>query len=122
MIHAGRKSRPYDLGCRVRARTRFLLPRSTSASLGRRGRYFRLSPCITRQNYVNRLGTGNVRGINGTAKREDVVDVFKEGRFELFALKESKLKGKGEVTWCGVNGIIADVRRWKELGKGWPSC
>ena len=60
----------------------------------------------------------NVRGINGTAKREDVVDVFKEGRFELFALKESKLKGKGEVTWCGVNGIIADVRRWKELGKG----
>ena len=34
------------------------------------------------------------------------MDIFREGKFELFALTETKLKGNGEVSWCGVNGII----------------
>ena len=36
----------------------------------------------------------NVRRINDTTKREEVVDIFKGGKFELFALTEMKLKGK----------------------------
>ena len=35
------------------------------------------------------------------------MDVFREGKFELLALTEMKLKGDGEVSWYGVNGIIA---------------
>ena len=35
------------------------------------------------------------RNINGTAKREEVVDVFREGKFELLALME--MNGNGEV-------------------------
>ena len=88
------------------ARTLFLLPKSVPASLGRSGRYRRLSPCITRRNYVNCLGTQNVKGIKDTTKREEVVDISKEGKFELLALMETKLKGKGEVSWFGVNGTI----------------
>ena len=80
------------------AHTLFLLPTSPSASLGRNGRNRLLPPCITWRNYVNRLGTWNVREINGTAKREEVADFFKEGKFELLALSETKLKGNGEVS------------------------
>ena len=97
-------------GAVLGVRTLFLLPASASASLGQSGRYCRLPSCITRRNYVNRLGTWNVRGINGNAKREERVDVFKEGKFELLALTKTKLKGKGEVSWCGVNDIIAGVQ------------
>ena len=89
--------------------TLFLLPRSASASLGRSGRFRQLQPCITRRNYVNRLGTWTVRGINGTAKREEVIEVFKEEKLKLLALMETKLKGKGELSWCRVNGFIAGV-------------
>ena len=56
------------------------------------------------------LDTWNVRGINGTAKEEEVVDVFREGKFELLTLTEKKLKGSTEVLWCVVNGIIAGVQ------------
>ena len=42
-------------------------------------------------------------------KREEVVDVFREGESELLALTKTKLKWNGEVPWCGVNGIIAGV-------------
>ena len=73
---------------------------------------------MTRRNYVNPLFTWNVRGINGTAKREEVMDVFKEGKFKLLALTETKLKGKGEVSWCGVNGIIACVQEMKRAKEG----
>ena len=38
-----------------------------------------------------------------------MVDVFREGMFELLALTEIKLKWNREVSWCEVNGIIADV-------------
>ena len=39
---------------------------------------------------VNRLGISNVRGINGIVMREEVVDVFRKGKFELGALAEKK--------------------------------
>ena len=56
-------------------------------------------------------------------KREEMVDVFREGKFRLLALMEIKFKGNGEVSLCGIKGIIAGVfMRWKELGKRWPSC
>ena len=58
-------------------------------------------------------------------KREKVVDIFKKVKFKLLALTETKLKGKGKISWSGVNVIFAGVQemeRWKELGKGWPSC
>ena len=59
---------------------------------------------------MNCLGTQNVRGINGTAKREDVMDIFRKGKFELLALTETKSKGNGEVSWYGINDIIASVQ------------
>ena len=37
-------------------------------------------------------------------------DDFREGKFELLALPKMKLKGYGEVSWCGLNGIIASVQ------------
>ena len=43
-------------------------------------------------------------------EEEVVVDVFKEGMFELLALTETKLKGDGEVSWCGVNDITDGVQ------------
>ena len=49
---------------------------------------------------------GSVRGISGIAKREEVVDVFRMGKFELLALSETNLKEKGKVSWCRVNGIF----------------
>ena len=42
-----------------------------------------------------------------------MVDVFREGKFELLALTETKLKGNGELSWCGVR---------KEVGKEWHSA
>ena len=79
------------------ARILFPLPTSSSASLEQSRRGCQLPPCITRQNYVNRLGTWNVREINGTAKEEGV-DIFREGKLQLLALTETKLKGYGEVS------------------------
>ena len=46
---------------------------------------------------------------NGTAKREEGVNVFRERKLELLAWTETKLKGKGEASWCEVNDIIASV-------------
>ena len=43
-------------------------------------------------------------------KREEVVDTFKKGKFKLLALTETKLKGKGEVSWSRVNVIFAGVQ------------
>ena len=104
-------------GAVLGTRTLFLLPTSASPSLGRSERYRRLPPCINLRNYVNRLDTWNVRGINDTAKREEVVEIFKKGKLELLDLTETKLKGKGELM-----ASFPVFRRWKELGKGWPSC
>ena len=46
------------------------------------------------------------------------MDVFREGKFELLALTEIKLKGNGEVSLCGVNGIMADYRRGEKTWEG----
>ena len=62
-----------------------------------------------------------MRGINGNAKREEVVDVIKEGKFELLALTETKLKGNRELSGCGVNGITACVQDMERAIEGGPS-
>ena len=46
------------------------------------------------------------------------MDVFKEGKFELLALTETKLKGNGEVSWCGVKGINAGVQKTERARGG----
>ena len=46
------------------------------------------------------------------------MDVFREGKFELLALTETKLKGNREVSWCGVNGIIAGVQEMERAWEG----
>ena len=48
-----------------------------------------------------------------------MVDVFKEGEFELLILSETKLKGNGNVSWCWVNGIIVAVQ---EMERAMESC
>ena len=47
-----------------------------------------------------------------------MVDTFKERKFELLALTETKLKGNGEVSWCGVNGIMAGVQEIERAKEG----
>ena len=60
----------------------------------------------------------NVRGINDTTKKEKVVDIFKKEKFELLALTETKLKGKGEVSWVKVSGIISGVQEMERAREG----
>ena len=47
-----------------------------------------------------------------------MVDLFREGKFELLPLMEMKLKGNGEVSWCGVNNIIAAVQEMERAREG----
>ena len=42
--------------------------------------------------------TDRKKGKKGTAKRKEVVDVFREGKLGLLALTDTKLKEKGEVS------------------------
>ena len=42
---------------------------------------------------VNQLGTWNVRAVNGIAKGEEVVHVFRKENVEFLALIKTKLKG-----------------------------
>ena len=53
--------------------------------------------------------------VNGTDKKEEVVNVFRKGKYELLALTETKLKRNGEAS-------LPVFRRLKELEKGGPSC
>ena len=46
------------------------------------------------------------------------MDVFREGKFEMLAKTETKLKGNGEVSWCGVNGIIGGVQAMERAWEG----
>ena len=46
------------------------------------------------------------------------MDVLKEGKFELLPLTKTKLKGEGEVSWCGVNDIIAGVQERERAREG----
>ena len=47
-----------------------------------------------------------------------MVDVFREGKFELLALMETKLKQNGEVSWYGVKSIIVGVQEMERARKG----
>ena len=47
-----------------------------------------------------------------------MVDVSTERKFQLLALTETKLKGNGEVPWCGVNGINAGVQEMERAREG----
>ena len=58
-----------------------------------------------------------MRVINDTTKREEVVDIFKKGKFNLLTLTETKLKGEG-VSWVEVNGIILGVQEIKRAREG----
>ena len=46
------------------------------------------------------------------------MDIFREGKFELLNLTETKLKGNGEISLCGVNGIIAGVQEMEIIREG----
>ena len=46
------------------------------------------------------------------------MDIFKKGKFELLALTETKLKGEGNVLWCGINGIISGVQEMERAMEG----
>ena len=59
-----------------------------------------------------------MRGINNTTKREEVVEIFIKGKFELLALTETKWKREGEVSWCEVNGIISGVQKIERAREG----
>ena len=37
---------------------------------------------------LGRLGTWNERGTNATAKKEEAVDAFRKGKFDLLTLKK----------------------------------
>ena len=65
---------------------------------------------------LNRLGTWNARGINGTSKKEEVVDVFREGKFELLALMET-IQREWSSRYHGVEQMASLLmsRRWKEV-------
>ena len=44
-----------------------------------------------------------------------MVDVFRKGKFELFDLTETMLKGNRDVSWYGLNGIIVqEIERTRE--------
>ena len=74
---------------------------------------FSLQPYITWQNFVNWLGTWNVRGDKRIAKRE-VVNVFRKEKFRL-----RQLKGNGGVvSWYEVNDDIAGVKEIERAGGG----
>ena len=75
------------------------------------GRECRKRPRISRQNCMSRLGTWNVGGINGEEKRGEVMNVFRNGGFELLALTETKMKGSGEDEWYGVRCVYSGVER-----------
>ena len=39
------------------------------------------------------------------------LDVFRKGKFGFLSLTEAKLKGNGEVPWCGVNTGVQEMER-----------
>ena len=47
-----------------------------------------------------------------------MVDVFREGNFELVTLMETKVKGNGEASWWEVNGIIVGVQKMERAREG----
>ena len=51
-------------------------------------------------------------------KREEEVDAFRKGKFELPALTVRKMNGNEEISWFRVNGIIAGVQEIEIARKG----
>ena len=51
-------------------------------------------------------------------RREEVVGIFEKAKFELLDLTEMKLKGKGEVSWFGVNFIFTGVQEMERAREG----
>src|SRR5678816_3426857 len=86
----------------------FSFARNANAWL-REGRDRRKRRSIFRRKCMNRMDTWNVRGINVEEKRREVMDVFGKGKFDLLALTETKMEGKGEIKWCGVKCVRAGV-------------
>src|ERR1700755_24155 len=68
---------------------------------------------------ILKVGTLNVRGVNKEEKREEVGIVMKEKGFDVLALTETKLKGKGEISFgmCNVNVKKSDhsIYRYFEI-------
>src|SRR6201990_2155529 len=58
---------------------------------------------------ILKVGTLNVRGVNKEEKTEEVGIVMKEKGFDVLALTETKLKGKGEMSFGMYKGIYAGV-------------
>ena len=56
--------------------------------------------------------------MNDTTKREEVVDVFRERKFELLALMETKLEGNREISWCEVDFITAGIQEMERAREG----
>ena len=46
------------------------------------------------------------------------MNVFRERKFEFLDLTGTKLKGNGEVSWCGVNSIIAGIHEIERAREG----
>ena len=61
-----------------------------------------------------------MKGINLTTKREKVVDIFKNGKLELLASTETKLKGREKYHGLELMSSLPVFWRWKDLGKGRP--
>ena len=47
-----------------------------------------------------------------------MVGVFRKGKFELLALTETKLKRNREISFCGVNSIVADFQEIEVAREG----
>src|SRR6201990_823295 len=79
---------------------------------------------------ILKVGTLNVRGVNKEEKREEVGIVMKEKGFDVLALTETKLKGKGEISFGMYKGIYAGVNERVRAREGvaivmkdmWWSC
>ena len=46
------------------------------------------------------------------------MNIFKEGKFELLASTETKLKGKGDVSWSRVNVIFVGIQEMERAREG----
>ena len=79
---------------------------------------------------ILKVGTLNVRGVNKEEKREELGIVMKEKGFDVLALTETKLKGKGEISFGMYKGIYAGVNERVRAREGvaivmkdmWWSC
>ena len=66
---------------------------------------------------MNCLSTWYVRGMNWIVKKGEVVDGFRNEKFELLALNNMKIKRNGEILWHRISGIYVGLWRMKGLGR-----